>query len=172
MRLLNRTRQFYHAVTAGMSVADYTEVDATLTPEQADLFRRMRIDEQAHSLRVYRALRADGHQNTDLLCAALLHDAGKSRYPLDAIQRVWVVLAEKFMSHNEGIQHTLTGNRWQKARLVGRAHPEWGATLVAEIDGSAPLVELIRRHNDPIMQDPDNEMERLRAVLKAADQKN
>jgi hypothetical protein len=56
----------------------------------------MQESEQAHALRVLHALLEQGEEHPDLSVAALLHDVGKSRFPLKLWERVLIVLGQAF----------------------------------------------------------------------------
>ena len=101
-RILYRTRQFWQALgaslTLGASLApeDRDLVQALLTPGQIALFEGMQESEQAHALRVLHALLEQGEEHPDLSVAALLHDVGKSRFPLKLWERILIVLGQAF----------------------------------------------------------------------------
>jgi hypothetical protein len=66
-----------------------------LTPEVWPLFARMPVADRRHALDVARRLRDAGHDDPDLLAAALLHDAAKGRR-MRLWHRVGGVLLEAF----------------------------------------------------------------------------
>lgn len=73
-----RVFQFWRSVAARrLDAADRALVASTLPPAARALFATMSANDQRHSVTVYRALRARGCQDADLLTAALLHDCGK-----------------------------------------------------------------------------------------------
>nr|MBF6591355.1 hypothetical protein [Ktedonobacterales bacterium] len=82
-----RVYQFWRSVRARqLDDVDRAILDATLPPGGRALFATMSRNDQRHSLTVYRALRARGCADADLLAAALLHDSGKG----DGRVRLWV----------------------------------------------------------------------------------
>jgi hypothetical protein len=95
-RILYRTRQFWQALGASLTSEDWDLVRALLTPDQLALFEGMQESEQAHALRVLHALLEQGEEHSDLFVAALLHDVGKSRFPLKLWERVLIVLGQAF----------------------------------------------------------------------------
>lgn len=124
-------------------------VRAILTPAQMSLFTSMQDSEQAHSLRLLHSLQQAGENDHDLLVAALLHDVGKSRYPLRLWERVVIVLTKAFFPqkvHQWG-QGSVRG--WQRPFVIAEQHAAWGAEMAAQVGASALSVALIRRHQDP-----------------------
>ena len=101
-RILYRTRQFWQALGASLTLGasldpeDRDLVQALLTPGQFALFEGMQESEQAHALRVLHALLEQGEEHPDLSVAALLHDVGKSRFPLKLWERILIVLGQAF----------------------------------------------------------------------------
>lgn len=137
-----RLHQFLHYWrNAPLNPAAQSRVDSILpTPALRALFRQMSPGEQAHSMNVLERIVAHyPAAPPELLQAALLHDVGKTRAPLNMADRVLGVLGQ-----------TLFPNRWarwkHKTFVVAVQHAEWGAALAAQA-GAAPLtITLIRRH--------------------------
>src|SRR5579871_5191983 len=80
-----RVWQFWRSITPRrLDASDRAILNETLPPEGRALFATMTLNDQRHSLTVYRALRERGSSDPDLLAAALLHDSGKGggRVPL------------------------------------------------------------------------------------------
>ena len=177
-RILYRTRQFWHALGSAPSAEGMALAETVLTAAQLMIFRGMSRSEQAHGTRVLQMLKNIGEQNTDLLRAALLHDIGKSRYPLRLWERVMIVLANRFVPQRA--QHW--GERpagevkkpqgWRRAFIVADEHPLWGAEIAAGASSSPMTVNLIRRHQDQL-EVIDNKTlsleDRLLSKLQAAD---
>jgi hypothetical protein len=150
-RIRYRTRQFWNALSAAPGVQGMQQAEAYLNPQQMELFKRMSPGEQAHSLHVLHRLQASltekrGELHPDLATAALLHDAGKSLYPLRLWERVLVVLVGAISARL--VQKWGAGQPlgWQRAFVIAWQHPEWGAQLAAEAGASPLAVALIRRH--------------------------
>ena len=148
-----------------------------LTPEQFRLFLRLQPSEQAHSLKILHALLADGQAHPDLLAASLLHDVGKSRFPLKTWERVMIVLGQVFLPgqfsrwgtpQTENWRVSQSG-AWKRPFIVARQHPAWGADMAAGVGASNLLMELIRRHQDELPVYPASEADRLLAILKKYD---
>jgi predicted hydrolase (HD superfamily) len=53
--------------------------------------------------------------------------------------------------------------------VVAEHHAGWGADLANQAGATPLTVELIRRHQDSPVRNPDSQMEHLLAALQAAD---
>ena len=118
-----------------------------LSPAALDLFHRMSQEDQAHSLRVYAWLVAQGHDHPDLLKAALLHDCGKAAASLTVWQRTLKVLTKRLAP---GLWQRLAApappQNWRYPFYVLQHHPHIGAAWAREA-GCSPLVcWLIENH--------------------------
>ena len=173
MSAIGRLRQGLRALTAWGRPVDFLLAESVLSPAEMALFRRLRRSEQLHSLRVLRAIQAEGEHDPALLVAALLHDVGKTVAPFTLPDRVIVVLVRKFAPdafYRWGAQAEPRG--WRRPFAISLRHPQWSAEMLAAA-GSQPLaVELARRHADPLPAAPRDETERLLLVLRRADDAN
>jgi hypothetical protein len=125
-----------------------------LTSAQLALFARMQPVEQAHSLKVAKALFERGEMDPDLLIAALLHDVGKVCHPLRLWERAWIVLGRAFfpgLSRKWGAapQKVEAVSFLLRPFIVAEQHPEWGAELALQAGVSPRTAALIRRHQTP-----------------------
>jgi hypothetical protein len=142
--LLYRARQFSRAVGSRPEPADVEWACDVLGPQMALLFRAMSPRDQAHSLGTLRLLRPDQQQDSDLVVAALLHDAGKGYIRLH--ERVLFVLLSPFPALLRLLAHP-SAHGWRSALHRCRTHAEAGALLAAAAGASDRTVELIRRHH-------------------------
>jgi hypothetical protein len=174
-RIVYRSRQFLEALFSAPLADDLGMVSDLLNPAQMALFRQMHRSEQAHSIRVMRAVlsNCEGSGKTyqhDLLVAALLHDAGKSCYPLHIWERVLIVLGKRFF---HGAVRKL-GSRepvgWWRAFVVSEHHARWGAELAARAGASRLTVDMIRRHQDRPSGRGKAVEDRLLSIMQSADQ--
>ena len=168
---LYRVRQFVNALLARVSPKELREADEVLPPGARELFRKMSVPDQRHSLNVMRTLRRAGHAEADLLAAALLHDVGKSAAKIYPWHRATIVLSKRFAP---GLLARLTSGEprreaWRKPFVVHCRHTEIGAEWAAWAGCSPLTVSLIRRHQEPLRRAPQNEEERLLAALQQAD---
>ena len=101
-RASHRTAQFLRAAFARPADDEVALVDLHLPPPLRPSFARLSRAEQAHAVATLRTLLRQGHTDSNLLAAALVHDLGKSRSPLRLLDRVVVVLAQAFMPRRAG----------------------------------------------------------------------
>ncbi len=148
-----RIWQFWRSITPRpLDVDDRAILAETLPPEGRALFATMSLNDQRHSLTVYRALREHGTSDPDLLAAALLHDCGKGGGRAPLWVRPPLVLLRAFAP---GVLSRLTREpdtgervqRWRKPLYNAWRHPAIGADLAAEAGLSPRAVLLIRTHH-------------------------
>lgn len=150
-RLLYRTRQFWQALLTSPTPEDLELAAAWLSGAQLALFQAMQPSEQAHSARVARALLDQGVEDPDLLTAALLHDAGKSRCPLRPWERAAIVIARAICpdcAERWGRAGSGTDYRWRKPFVVAAQHPAWGEQIALAAGVTPRAAALIRRHQE------------------------
>ena len=176
-RYLYRSRQFFAAIYAKPDDRDWESARTILTPAQMAIFARMQASEQIHSFMVLKRLQSVenerlGPGREDLWVAALLHDVGKSRYPLRLWERVMVVLAKSLFPG--AVRRWGRGRPygWQRAFVVAEKHPQWGAQMVEDAGASPLTVELIRRHQNFLPGKSVTIEDRLLRELQIADRKS
>jgi len=167
-----RFRQGVRALVAWVRPVNDALAQQHLSPDLYTLYRSMRRAERLHSLRVLQDLTAAGHSDPDLLAAALLHDVGKTRVRFTLPDKVLVVLVKAFAPalYQRWGQGPPRG--WLRPFAVSVQHPAWGADMVATAGGNTRMVELIRRHADPVPHPPATDIDRLLAILQAVDNRN
>jgi putative nucleotidyltransferase with HDIG domain len=177
VRYLYRTRQFFAALFAKPDDREWETARKVLTPAQMEIFARMQANEQKHSLMVLKRLQSideqwEGPGREDLMVAALLHDVGKSCYPLRLWERVMVVLAKSLFPR--GVKRWGTGKPygWRRAFVVSEQHPQWGAEMIAEAGASPLTVELIRAHQNFLPPETVTLEARLLKKLQIADNRS
>lgn len=148
---MQRIRQGVRALLAFARPVDYDLVTMYLSPSLLACFQQMRRNEQLHSLNVLRDVLAQGPTPDDLAVAALLHDAGKSRYPFPVWQKTMVVLTRAFVPGlfqrlSRGSEHRC----WQRPFVVSSQHPTWSADMVRAAGASERAVWLVAHHADPL----------------------
>jgi putative nucleotidyltransferase with HDIG domain len=169
-----RARQFRGAWRAKTSAVELDQGREILNPEQMELFRRMQARDQAHSLAVMAQIRkAPGDVSEDdlheLLVAALLHDVGKSRYPLNVWERVIIVLSEAMFPSLVERFGAASPQGWRKVFVIAKMHPSWGAAMAAEAGATPLAVELIRDHQNHTFGASNTKLNQLLRKLQAAD---
>lgn len=145
------------------------EVDAALksllSPAEWELARRMPLADRRHALAVHSALVQSGHDDPDLLAAALLHDAGKQ----DEYGRVSVVhRVVKVLLHagSPRLLERVASKRsgWLRHGLyLAVHHPSIGAALARGAGASERTCWLIAHHHDDTISD-DADLDVLRLV--------
>jgi hypothetical protein len=168
-----RIKQGLRALFAFSRPVDDDLAAQVLSPELLNLFHAMRRSEQQHSLNVLRTLMAQGSVPDDLAVAALLHDAGKSRYPFPVWQKTLVVLVRAFTpSLFRRLRSGSETNGLQRPFVLSVHHPAWSADMVNAAGGSERAVWLIAHHADPLEQWADHPHAELLQRLRAADDAN
>lgn len=143
-----------------------------LPPQGVALFAQMASRDQRHSLDVFKTLRAAGHDQPDLLAAALLHDVAKTVHEgrrLRLHHRVAIVLLNA--GRPDLVEQVARQDPadWRHPFYVHLHHPEQGAALARQAGCSELTATLIRRHQDKLASPPVSETDRLLVLLQAAD---
>ena len=90
---MHRVEQFFGHLTARVDPGETELVDRILPVDARHLFAAMPVADRRHALDVAQRLLASGHDDPDLVAAALLHDAAKG-HRLRLWHRVAGVLLE------------------------------------------------------------------------------
>lgn len=145
-----KARQAFRHVFGRVSDSERAELESTLTMAQLALFESMHRADQRHGLDVRDTLRGEGHDDPELLLAALLHDCSKGpgvRLP----HRVAWSLGERYGERVLDAFTRVPGFRVAFERL--RHHDHESADLALEAGCSERTAELIRHQADPV--DPE-----------------
>jgi hypothetical protein len=143
---VTKVRQAGRHVAGRVSPAERHELRGWLSEPQLQLFESMHRADQRHGLDVLARLRREGHDDPELLLAALLHDCSKGpsvRLP----HRVAWSLGERYGERVRDILVRLPGARAAFDRL--RHHPEDSAELALRAGCSVRTAELIRHQSEP-----------------------
>ncbi len=141
-----KTRQFLRHVAGRVSSSERARVESWLTPDQLRLFDAMHRADRRHGLDVVQALRAQGHDEPDVLLAGLLHDSGKGR-SVGLWHRVAWSLGERYGAGLRRAAARLPGFR--RAFTVIETHAETSARLALAAGCSPRTADLIRRQGEP-----------------------
>ena len=150
MRIRYRLNQFWKALFISPTQAQLAQARLALSPILWELFLKMQPGEQAHSLEIFERLLAQGESDPDLLSAALLHDAGKIRYPLRIWERALVVIVKALFPGKLSQWGTAQPVGWKRAFVVAENHAAWGAEMAAAAGAAPATIEIIRRHQDKL----------------------
>lgn len=173
MAAAHRLRQGIRALMAFSQPVDYQPVVQSLNPVQQQLFRQMKRSEQLHSVKVLIEIQAQGAVPDDLAVAALLHDVGKSRYPLAIWQKTLAVLVRAFAPGLFRRWSTGTATPlWKRGFVVAVKHPQWSAEMVAKTQASERAIWLIVHHADSPTDWEDHPYLPLLKRLQEADDSN
>jgi hypothetical protein len=151
LRLFYRFRQFFGGVFARVSDAERREVNAVLNPSACAWFHALPRDLQWHGLQVMHDLKAAGVDRSDVLAAALLHDAGKAEGPNGPLVRTFIVLAVRLAPNWAARRKAID---YHSARGIDRVlaiayqHPEIAAQKAAACGCDPITIDLIRHHQD------------------------
>lgn len=147
MPVVYRLQQGLRALFAFSQDVDWVLVERSLSPSLLALFRQMDRGEQVHSLAVLRDVLAQGDTPTDLAVAALLHDVGKSRYPINVWQKTWAVIVRAIApSRYEQWSKGSPLNLWQRPFVVYEQHSLWSAELLRTAGASEAACWLAAHH--------------------------
>jgi hypothetical protein len=135
-----RARQFFGALRPRVDPSLRDEALALLADAERALFASMTPRDQQHCLDVYARLRSDGHDDRDLLAAALLHDAGKGRIAL--WHRVAVVVTPRGVL--DRVARPGNGAGWRQTFYRCLHHEALGAELARRAGSNEQVVSLIR----------------------------
>lgn len=171
-RMRYRVEQFGASLWPTVSPQEIDQATAWLTPAGFELFQRMIPRDQRHSFDVASRLRSAGHDQSDLLAAALLHDAAKTTLPgrrLKLVHRVAVVLMEAARPGWVAQVARAEMDDWRYPFYLHVHHPKLGAQLAEEAGCSQLTVQLICRHQVKLDTPPENEVDQMLLWLQAAD---
>ncbi|MFO7321464.1 MAG: HD domain-containing protein [Chloroflexota bacterium] len=173
MAAVVRLRQGIRALLAFSRPVNVDLAAKYLSPAQLALFRRMGRAEQQHSLNVLYDLLNEGQISLDLAVAALLHDVGKTRYPLALWMKTLAVLLGAFLPAlarrwSDGDPR----NPFQRGLVVAARHPQWSAEMLAATGASAETLWLVAHHQEPAEWHSTHPLGALLQRLQRADNRN
>ena len=151
-RATYRIGQFGRGLVPWVPSRDLALAAAALTGRQYAAFRLMTRADQRHSVRVARALLAEGARDPDLIVAALLHDLGKVDSRGDGRVVLFHRVAKVLLAR-------LSPGTWQRLSAAPQAgfargyyllrhHPALGARWAAALGVSPRACALIAAHQE------------------------
>jgi hypothetical protein len=151
VRLLYRFRQFFGGVFAQVSDADRREADAVLNSSARAWFHALPRDLQWHGVQVMHDLQRAGVDRSDVLAAALLHDAGKAEGPNGPLARTFIVvavhLAPDWSVRRKEIDYRIARGI-DRVLAIAYQHPAIAADKAAACGCDPVTIDLIRNHQD------------------------
>lgn len=168
-----RLWQFWQIVTAvPLEPTARDEVATILSPSELSLFRQFALNDQWHSYRVMKMLQAAGHDQPQLLVAALLHDVGKTKLPLSIWERSLIVLASLLLPRQTAVWGQGEAVGWKRPFVVKMQHPTWSAEMATAAGSDPQVIALIQWHQDAIDPNDYSEEAKLLRLLQWADDQN
>jgi hypothetical protein len=166
-----RAKQFFLALNARVEPEQLASLNRYLNPAQLQLFAQLPPADQRHALAVLRTLESQGHTDSDLLQAALLHDLGKGE-GIGLLYRVAIVLLRAFAPHLLDRLAEGVNSGWRRPFAIYKRHAARGAELAAEAGSTDTVVWLIRHHEDVPNATTERHRAELLTQLRAADGEN
>jgi hypothetical protein len=151
LRLFYRFRQFFGGVFAQVSAEDRRAADAVLNPAAREWFHSLPRDLQWHGLQVLHDLQRAGVDRSDVLAAALLHDAGKAAGPNGPLVRTFSVLARHLApawSARRKVIDYRSARGIDRVLAIAYQHPAIAADQAAACGCDPVTIDLIRYHQD------------------------
>ena len=165
-----RVRQFWKAFTSRPDEADLIGIRKYLGPQEEAMFLKMHPSEQAHAIEVAQKIAQKSPEPPKhLMVAALLHDIGKSKYPLRPWDQALIVLGKALVPKQVRVWEAGPTRGWRKAFVVAAHHPAWGAEMALEAGASPEAAALIRSHQTPIANGAGLPESNILALLQTAD---
>jgi hypothetical protein len=142
-------RRFFATLLARVDPITLSALDNVLSPAERRLFLTMVEADQQHSLDLCDRLCRDGHDNPDLLRAALLHDVGKASGRLPIMYRVAYTMSAMVSPRLTRWLGRPDPDGWRRPFYLAAHHPEIGAAAALRAGSSARVVGLIAGHSKP-----------------------
>ena len=152
-----------------MTTAGRDLVGRVLAPPALNLFESLPTQDQRHGFDVALALLHRGHRDTDLLAAALLHDAGKAGAGLTVFHRTAVVLLQAGRPGWLEDLDEAAQKGWRRSFWVHQRHAEIGAELAREAGCSDLTIWLICNHHRSLSDVSDEGRRALLELLQRED---
>lgn len=162
---MNRVQQFFSYAIAKININDKMYIEKHLNNNEIALFNKLSIHEQKHSVNVARDVECEckikllGSGN--LIKAALLHDIGKIKVPVNIIDKSIVVILDK-----------VTRGKIREFKNIKKVyiyynHGYEGYKILKEINEDEQILFMVKNHdNNKINSDLELK------ILKKCDDRN
>lgn len=163
--MFKRIRQFYNYMTAIVDAEDKIYLDKCLNIDERNLFYKLSVHEQKHSINVAKDVESICDKNlmnsNDLVKAALMHDIGKLKTKMNIIEKSIIVILDN-----------ISGGRIKRFTNIQKIyvyynHANDGAKILEELNEDSRILYLIRNHHNKSIRD-DLEL----SILKMCDDRN
>lgn len=140
-----RIKQFMWNITAKRNEEDYRWAINYLNRKEKDLFDRLSIGEQNHSIRVARLMDDETKnepRNEIYVKLGLLHDIGKSKYRLNVFKKVCMLFVHKLSKGK--------AKKYSNIKMIRGyyKHGEIGRTMLEGVDEySLDFLEAVQNHH-------------------------
>jgi UTP:GlnB (protein PII) uridylyltransferase len=165
-----RIQQFFKSLFVTKGMVDMEFVHKHLTAAQEGVFLRMQAYDRYHSVYFAKTLISNVYKvPEDLIVAALLHDVGKSRYPINSFHRMGAVVARRFapqVMEKENEEEVAFLNR---TVLVSNHHAEWSENMAKSAGVSDLTAWIIAHHEDKVLDESHPWHELLETFIKYDD---
>jgi len=151
LRIFYRARQFFGGLFTRVSDADRRAAEVVLNLPARAWFHSLPRDLQWHGLRVMHDLQRAGVDRSDMLVAALLHDAGKAAGSSGPLVRAFIVLAVYLAPDWSARRKEIDYREAQgidRVLAIAYQHPQIAAERARQCGCDPITIDLIRYHQD------------------------
>lgn len=147
-RAAYRIRQFSAALQATVGSRETELVTSMLTETEQQLFFAMPLVDQRHSLDVLYSLLSEGHNETPLLKAAILHDIGKTanQRSIGVITRSLAVLADAMSPRLTAFISCPREASWRYGFHLHITHEQRSAEMLRRAGTDDKTISLVANH--------------------------
>ncbi|GAA0674921.1 MULTISPECIES: HDIG domain-containing metalloprotein [Clostridium] len=162
--MIYRIKQFVWGIISSFKSINMEYLKSNLTNDELDIFLKLRLNEQHHSIRVAKTcekIAAHKYEDIDVVKLrkiALLHDIGKIKKHLNLIDKSILVILNK-VTHGRIKKYTNI-----KKIDVYYNHDEYGADILKELGYDEELIYVIRNHHKNV-----NIQNKMLYILKKSD---
>lgn len=173
MPMVYRLQQGARALFAFSQPVDWALAERYLSPPLLALFQQMNCGERLHSLAVLRDVLVQGDVPGELAAATLLHDVGKSRYPISVWQKTLAVIVRAlFPNVYTRLSKGNPLNLWERPFVVYEQHPLWSAYMLRAAGASEAVCWLAAYHASRVETAPTPALSEWLKRLQQADDQN